>query len=103
MSQYLESIQRFDADAQASTVDNIVKHLGIALQSQDGQTVAASDQKELDVIRDGFCKKHLELESAEAEKMIGEVMEMLKHDSAKSRVTVYYLLAHKAGKLDKFA
>ena len=103
MSQYLESIQRFDESATQATVDKIVAHLGIALKTADGQTVAASDQKELDHVRDGFCKKHLGLEPAEAEKLIGEVMEMLKHDSAKSRVTVYYLLAQKAGKLDIFA
>ncbi len=103
MSQYLESIQRFDPDAKQSTVDNIVKHLGIALQSADGQTVAATDEHELNAIRDGYCKKHLELEPQEAEKMIQEVLEMVKHDTAKSRVTVYYLLAQKAGKLDKFA
>ena len=102
MSHALESIQRFDADAKQSTVDNVIKHLGIAMQTPDGQTVAASDQKELDQIRDGFCKKHLGLEPDAAEKMIGEVMELLKHDSAKSRVTVYYMLAKKAGKLDIF-
>lgn len=102
MSQYLESIQRFDENAKQSTVDNIVKHLGIAMQSADGQTVAASSQEELNRIRDGYCKKHLELDPPEATKMIGEVMELLKHDSAKSRVTVYYLLAQKAGKLEKF-
>jgi len=103
MSQYLESIQRFDEGATQATVDKIVSHLGIALRTADGQTVAASDQKELDQVRDGFCSKHLGLEAPEAEKMIGEVMEMLKYDSAKSRVTVYYLLAQKAGKLDIFA
>lgn len=102
MSHALESIQRFDADVKQSTVDNVIKHLGIAMQTADGQTVAASDQKELDQIRDGFCKKHLGLEPDAAEKMIGEVMELLKHDSAKSRVTVYYMLAKKAGKLDIF-
>jgi hypothetical protein len=102
MSQYLESIQRFDENAKQSTVDNIVKHLGIAMQSADGQTVAASSKEELERIRDGFCQKHLDLEAPAAEAMIGEVMELLKHDSAKSRVTVYYLLAQKAGKLEKF-
>ena len=103
MSHALESVQRFDPDAKQSTVDNIVKHLGIALRTADGQTVAASDKKELNQIRDGFCKKHLDLDLKEAETMISDVMETLKHDSAKSRVTVYYLLAQKAGKLDKFA
>ena len=103
MSHALESVQRFDADAKQTTVDNIIKHLGIAMQTADGQTVAASDQKELDQIRDGFCKKKLDLEPDKAEKMIGEVMELVKHDSAKSRITIYYMLAKKAGKLDIFA
>ena len=103
MSHALESIQRFDADVKQSTVDSVVKHLGIALRTADGQTVAASDEKELDQIRDGFCKKHLGLEPDAAEKMIGEVLELLKHDSAKSRITVYYMQAKKAGKLDIFA
>ena len=58
---------------------------------------------ELDSIRDGFCKKHLELEPAKAEELIAEVCEVMKHDSAKSRVTFYYLLAEKAKKLDIFA
>ena len=43
MSHALESVQRFDADAKQSTVDNVIKHLGIALRTADGQTVAASD------------------------------------------------------------
>ena len=103
MSHALESVQRFDADAKQTTVDNIIKHLGIAMQTADGQTVAASDQKELDQIRDGFCKKRLDLEPDVAEKLIGEVLELLKHDSAKSRITFYYMLAKKAGKLDIFA
>ena len=102
MSHALESVQRFDADAKQSTVDNVIKHLGIALRTADGQTVAASDQKELDQIRDGFCKKRLDLEPDVAEKLIGEVLELLKHDSAKSRITFYYILAKKAGKLDIF-
>ncbi len=103
MSHSLESVQRFDAAAKQSTVDNIEKHLGIAMQTADGRTVSASDQKELDQIRDGFCKKHLGLEPAEAETIIADTMEMLRHDSAKSRITVYYLLAQKAGKLDIFS
>lgn len=102
MNHYLESIQRFSSDAEQATVDNIVKHLGIALQNPDAATVATSDQEELDRIRDGFCKKKLDLSPEKAEALIQEVSEMVKHDQAKSRVTFYYLLAEKAGKLDQF-
>ena len=44
MSNYLESIQRFAPNATEEQVENVVKHLGIALQSPDAATVAASDQ-----------------------------------------------------------
>lgn len=103
MSMYLESIQRFDADAKESTIENIVKHLGIALRSNDGATVAMSDDKELATIREGFCAKKLDLNSEEADKLIQEVGQDMKHDAAKCRVTFYYMLAHKAGKLEQFA
>ncbi len=102
MSMHLESIQRFDADAKQSTVDNIVKHLGIALHSNDGATVAMSDEQEVNTIRDGFCAKKLDLDADEATKAIQEVGETLKHDAAKCRVTFYYLLAKNAGKLGQF-
>ena len=103
MSQYLESIQRFDHGADNKVVENIVKHLGIALQSADGQTVAITDPDEIARIRDGFCEKHLGLNADAAEKLIADVAQMLQNDAAKCRVTFYYLLAQKAGQLDRFA
>ena len=103
MSQYLESIQRFDENAKQETIDNIVNHLGIALKTADGQTVAATDDKELAAIRDGFCAKKLGLSAEEADKLIKETCEDMQYDTAKCRVTFYYLLAHKAGKLEQFA
>lgn len=103
MSQYEESIERFVDSVNTNAIDGIVKHLGIALQSADGQTVATSDEDELATIRDGFCAKHLGLSAEEANEAIAKVSETVKHDSAKSRVTFYYLLAHNAGKLDQFA
>lgn len=103
MSQHLESIQRFSPDADEQTVEHIIKHLGIAMHSADGATVAVSEQSELDRIRDGFCANHLDLTPDKADLLINEVCETMKHDGAKSRVTFYYLLAEKAGKLDIFA
>ncbi len=101
MSHYAESIERFATVNQAA-IDGIVKHLGIALQNADGKTVATSDQNELDTIRNGFCAKYLEMSGEEADAAISEVSETMKHDSAKCRVTFYYLLADKAGKLEQF-
>lgn len=103
MSQYVESIERFSTPVNQAAIDGLVKHLGIALRSADAATVAASDESELATIRDGFCAKHLGMASEEADKAIAEVAETMKHDSAKCRVTFYYLLAEKAGKLSDFA
>jgi hypothetical protein len=54
----------------------------------------------LATIRDGFCAKELGMGPEEAEAAIAQVAELMKYDTAKCRVTFYYLLAHRAGKLD---
>ena len=102
MSNYGESIGRFCESVDQAAIDGLVKHLGIALQNADGSTVAVSDENELATIRDGFCAKHLGMDSAAADKAVGEVAELMQHDTAKCRVTFYYLLADKAGKLADF-
>ena len=102
MAQYLESIKRFDKRPSEPAIESIVKHLGIALRSSDGSTVATSDPRELERIRDGFCAKHLGLEADKAESLIAEVADEMKQDAAKCRVTFYYLLAHKSGNLEQF-
>jgi hypothetical protein len=99
---YIESIERFTDKVDTAAVDNIVKYLGIALQSSDGSTVAASDAKELATIENGVCAKKLGMDASQAKAAIEEVCEIMKHDSAKCRVTFYYLLADKANKLDAF-
>lgn len=100
---YEESIARFCDPVRKPVIDNLVKHLGIALQSADGETVAATDPAELKTIREGFCAKYLGLNEADADQAIQEVCDLMQHDTAKCRVTFYYLLADKAGKLDQFA
>lgn len=87
-----------------SAVAGIVKHLGIALQTRDASLVAASDPKELERVRDSFLKRKLGLTGSD-EELDGAVKEAVQrmagaHD--KHRVTVYYLLAEKFGKLEGF-
>lgn len=103
MSNYAESIERFVDAVNNEAIDGLVKHLGIALRNADSATVAASDDNELATIRDGFCAKHLGMSAEEADAAIAKVAETMKHDSAKCRVTFYYLLADGAGKLEQFA
>lgn len=47
--------------------------------------------------------KKLEItDEAKADALLAEVEEAMKADRTKNRVTVYYLLAEKAGRLDVF-
>lgn len=99
MVDYLEDVKKYDAGADAAVVDKIVKHLGIALRNKDSSLVAASDQKELDRVRDSWGVKKLGVEAAQAEAAVGKVAQAMSADRSKGRVTFYYLVAKELGKL----
>ena len=63
--------------------------------------MSCSSKDELARVRDSWLKKKLALtdDDAKLDKTIGEVCAAMKADSKKSRVTFYYLLAEKTGKL----
>ena len=103
MADHLENVRKYDSDADEAVVQKIVTHLGIAVRNRDSSNVAASDPNELKTIRDGFCKKKLDLSEEEAEKAVHAAAEDMKGDRNKDRVTFYYLTAKHAGKLDTFA
>ena len=97
-------VRRHVPNANDAAIKGIVRHLGIALQSRDASFVACADKAERDRVRDGFLKKKLALNNSDAEldKAVIEVCEKMKADRDKSRVTFYYLLAEKYGKLSMF-
>ena len=94
-------LKKYVPNADAAKVAAIKKHLGIALQSRDGSTVAATDKSELERVREKWLKKKLALAQTDAEldAAIKEVAVKMKDDRNKSRVVFYYLLAEKFGKL----
>lgn len=98
---YYEKVAAYDADADAAYIRAIVNHLGIALQSRDGQLVACSDASERDTVRDSWLSKKLgvtgETEALDAKVL--SVCEAMKADRMKDRVVFYYLLAKQEGKL----
>jgi HSP20 family molecular chaperone IbpA len=102
---YVASVERYASTVDAATVQGIVKYLGIALQNRDSSLVAASDPKELTRVRDNFMKKKLGLTQTDAEldAALQDVVTTMSAERNKSRVTVYYLLAEKFGKLGLFA
>jgi hypothetical protein len=99
MADYLADVKKYDAGADAAVVDKIVKHLGIALRNRDSSLVAASDQKELDRVRDSWGVKKLGVDAAKAEAAVAKAAKAMAADHSKGRVTFYYLVAKELGKL----
>ncbi len=102
---YAANVEKYAATVDAAAVKGIVKYLGIALQNRDSSLVAASDPEELKRVRDSFMKKKLGLTQTDAEldAALQDVMTTMSGERNKNRVTVYYLLAEKFGKLGLFA
>ncbi|MGE0768656.1 MAG: DUF2853 family protein [Hyphomicrobiaceae bacterium] len=98
---YTTDIGKYTASVEQKAVDGIVRFLGIALKSRDASHVACSSKSELERIRESFLKRKLQSTESDAEldQRISAVCEQMKADNSKHRVTFYYLLAEKAGKL----
>jgi hypothetical protein len=101
---WAEDVKKYAPNADDAAIKGIVRHCGIALQKRDSSLVSFTDSAETDRVRESFLKKKLGLTQSDAEldKAIAEVGQVMKSDNTKNRVTVYYLLADKFGKLDLF-
>jgi hypothetical protein len=102
---HVDDVRRYRPDVNEKAVAAIVKHLGIALRSHDASLVSCSSKDELARVKDSWLKKKLALtdDDAKLDKAISEVCTIMKADNQKSRVTFYYLLADKYGKIAALA
>lgn len=94
-------IKKYTPNPDAKAVTGIVQFCGIALKSRDASLVSCSSKDELERVRESFMKRKLKMTEPDADldKMIKGVCEQMKAAHDKHRVTFYYLLAEKAGKL----
>lgn len=104
MADWAADVKKYAPDASDAVIAGIVKYCGIALQSQDASAIAFGDKGETDNVREKFLKKKLGLtdDDAALDAAIAAVGAQLKGVNRRSRVTVYYLLAEKFGKLSLF-
>ena len=102
---YINDIKRYRTDVDEEALSAIVKHLGIALKSHDASLVSASSSSELARVRESWLKKKLGITADDQtlDKAILDVCNAMPGNGKKSRVTVYYLLAEKLGKLGMLA
>ena len=104
MADWAADVKIYRPDADEAAIEGLLKTYRLVMGSQDSAYVAFSDAEELETVKTNFLKKKLGLtESDEAlDAALDEVKETMKADRTKSRITVYYLLAEKFGKLDLF-
>jgi Protein of unknown function (DUF2853) len=101
---WITNVKKYAPNADSATIHGIVRHLGIALHGKDSSFVACTDKAERDRVRDHFLKRKLglALDDAELDLGIADVCQKMQGDRDKQRVTFYYLLAEKYGKLSMF-
>jgi hypothetical protein len=100
---YKADVAKYTANVNETAIANIVKYCGIALRNKDSSLVSSTDPAELERVRVGFATKKLALTDAQWASGSKTVIEKMKGDKTKERVTFYYLLAEATGTMDKLA
>lgn len=97
-------VRKYAPQADAKVIAGIARYCGIALQNRDSSLISFSDKDEIARVRENFLKKKLGLTDSDTDldKAISTVGNVMKDDRTKNRVTVYYLLADRFGKLSTF-
>ena len=97
-------VRKYAPDADEGAVQGIIRHCGIALRTRDASLISFSDPEELARVRESFLRRKLGLTEPNAvlDAAIAEVGARMAGDPTKNRVTVYYLLAERFGKLALF-
>lgn len=101
MSDYAADIGKYTTNVNQAAVDAIVKYCGIALRNRDSSLVSGSDNAELQRVVEGFAAKKLGLSADAAMAGCKAVVEKMKAERNKHRVTFYYLLAENTGTMSK--
>ena len=99
----IEDIKKYAPAADEAVVAAMEKTYALALTNADARLVSYSDPDELKTVRENFVKKKLGVSASDADidAAIAEVGKQI--PGQKKRLTVYYLLAEKYGKLGVFA
>jgi Protein of unknown function (DUF2853) len=100
---YLADVKKYSSNVNEAAVTAIIKYCGIALRNKDSSLVSASDPEELKRVQVGFATKKLGLTAEQFASASKVVVEKMKGDRTKERVTFYYLLAEASGTMSKLA
>ncbi|MDR4306384.1 DUF2853 family protein [Chelatococcus sambhunathii] len=103
MADHLADVKKYaKKPVNEAAVAGLAKTYRLVLSKSDTQYVACSDPQERERVRENFLKKKLGLSADDLDAAIEETCKAMKDDRTKSRLTFYYLLAERYGKLDAF-
>jgi Protein of unknown function (DUF2853) len=104
MADWAADVKIYRPNADDAAIEGLLKTYRLVMSSQDSAYVAFSDKDEVETVKTNFLQKKLGLTESDAalDAALDEVKETMKADRTKSRITVYYLLAEKFGKLGLF-
>jgi hypothetical protein len=97
---YKAEFDKLGVSYDADLLEKVARGLGPAIYNKDASTVAASDESELDTVKNNFLKGKLGLsDSDDLDGGIAEAIETLGASNRnKYRAMFYYLLVKKFGK-----
>ena len=104
MQDHAADVRKYSKSAvDEAALAGLLKTYRLVLSKADTRYVACADQAERERVRESFLKKKLGLSGDGLDAAIEEVCAAMKADRTKSRLTFYYLLAERFGKLGSFA
>ena len=93
---YTKDIKKHLGSVDEDFLAIVVKNLGPSIYRKDAESVACSDPKELETVKNNFLVKKLQLAKEDKEaldKAVADVCQQLKGVRTKYRATFYYMLA----------
>lgn len=95
-------VKKYAPTADDAVIAGLLKSYRLVMSRADTRYVALSDAGERKTVKANFLKKKLGLTQGDdvLDRALDEVAATMKADRTKSRITVYYLLADKFGKLN---
>ncbi len=99
---WADDVKKYAPGADEDAIAGLTKSYRLVMGNADSRYVALSDADERDTVKKNFLVKKLGLTDSDGsfDSALDEVAATMKADRTKSRITVYYLLAEKFGKLD---
>ena len=104
MQDHVADVKKYaKGPVEEAAVAGLLKTYRLVLSKADTRYVACSDPAERQRVRKSFLEKKLGLTGDDLDQAIEAVCGAMKADRTKSRLTFYYLLAERFGKLAQFA